>query len=343
MDDIKQRYIDEATEKGMSIVEKISGTRFIFKRDKCGHLFEADIGSVRHNKCSHCTVCASDLLQEYEKKFGLTLVEKLSNIKNKYKIGSCGHNVDLFKTNVVRQDSIKCPECEAIAFTKHLDKFGLELVEYRTSDSIETANSDKVAKLRFKSCGHITNRIRSLKKNYAPCKECKDAERESIYSKNGIEFVEKVSLVKSLVRFLACGHERVVYDSAALRGNCVCHQCNESTFNKKSKIYLLKIMSNDGFEFLKFGYGKDIPNRVREYRMVGVESYSILYEDDFASGSEALSVEKSIHKKFKNHRLQSDVARKYLTRGGFSECYPIELLDDLLIEIKAVTKEASID
>lgn len=332
------RYVAEATEKGLTIISEGTYPKYIYRRNICGHIFEANPSSIRHNKCSTCAECTRINLRESEIKFGLTLIEKISNIKNKYRIELCGHHIELYKANVVRQEFVKCPICEANSFELHLDKYGLELIEYRTTDNITHSTKDKVAKLRFKACGHETNRIRTLSKGYAPCSECADANKKGVFDKNGLQFVSKVSNVKSLFRFKECGHERVVYDSAALRGNCLCQECNESSFNKKSKLYIIRIVTEDDNEFLKFGYGKDIVNRVREYRMKGVKEHLIIFEKDCESGTEAMLIEKAVHKALKGKTLSSLITKTYLTRGGFTECYPIYLLDTILKEIQDVER-----
>lgn len=342
MINIKQRYIDEAITRNMTIVAHVRGTRFLFKRDSCGHVFEADICSIRHNSNSWCRECASELLTSSEERLGLTFVEKVDNIRNKYIIKSCNHSVILYKANIVRNEDILCAECERIKLLANLEKHGLDLVEYRTTDDISVCNKNKVAKVRFKDCGHEVNRYRSFKQDYGTCEICAENKKNDIYESNGLIAISKISSVKTLFKFIECGHERVIYNSAAIRGNCLCQECNESPFNKKSKIYIIKILTNDGHEFIKFGYGKDITNRVREYRMKGVKEHSVLFEKYFDSGTDAMLVEKAVHKTLKGRNLPTDFTRKYLTRGGFTECYPLWLFDEIVQKLSNNEKEVNL-
>lgn len=340
MEEIKQRYIDEATAKDITIVRNVSGTRFIFKRNGCGHLFETNISSIRHNKNTFCKQCTDEKVKESEIRLGLIFVEKIDNIRNKYILNECGHSIIAHKSNIMKNESVLCRECEHEKLLSNLEKQNMELVEYRTSDNINKCKTNKIAKVRYKSCGHEVNRFRSFKHNYGDCEICTKANKDSVYSKNGLSFVSEVSSAKSLFRFNLCGHERVLYNSAALRGNCLCQECNESPFNKKSKIYIIKIITDTGEDFIKFGYGKDIKNRIREYRMKNVSNYSLLFEKDFDSGTEAMIIEKAIHKIFKYAVLPTSYTRTYLTKGGFSECYPSNMLDNILMQLN---KESSIE
>lgn len=342
MCNIKQRYIEDAATKDMVIVSHVKATRFLFKRNSCGHIFEADISAIRHNKNTLCKECTSERLLKAEKDLGLTFIEKIDNIRNRYVIEKCGHSIALYKANIVRNEGVICQECEMHKLLTNLEKHGLELVEYRTSDDVNVSNRNKVAKVRFKECGHTVNRFRSFKHDYGSCEICAENNRNLIYNKNGLSLIATINSAKSIFKFNNCGHERIMYNSAAIRGNCLCQECNESSFNKKSKIYIIKIVTNTGEEFLKFGYGKDIPNRVREYRFKNVNEYFVLFERDFNSGADAMLVEKSVHKALKGKTLPIDYSRKYLTRGGFTECYPMDMFDEIMQELCNKEKEVAI-
>lgn len=337
--DVPQKYIKEAEEKGLTVIGKSKEQgKLIYKRKTCGHVTEIQVSSVRHNKKTFCSQCTEDELKRCEDKYGLQFIRKVNNLKNEYFVKSCGHNIVLFKTNLMRSKGFSCQECEYEAFTKHLAKFDLEIVEFNTSDPLETKSKNKTAKLRFKGCGHITNRIRSLTKDYAPCYECRQKEKADVYSDNGMELVSRISSVKSLYRFKSCGHERVFYESAALRGNCVCTECQSNAFSEESKVYLLKVTTENEGSFLKFGYGKNLNNRIREYRAKNVSKFEVLFEKDFDRGIDALKVEKAIHKKFSNVRLDSSYTKQFLTRGGFTECYPLSSLDSFIEELEAINE-----
>ena len=109
------RYVAEAAEKGLTIISEGTYPKYLYRRNVCGHIFEANPSSIRHNKCSTCAECTRINLQEAEIKFGLTFIEKISNIKNRYRIESCGHHIELYKANIVKQEFVKCPICEAFA------------------------------------------------------------------------------------------------------------------------------------------------------------------------------------------------------------------------------------
>ncbi len=53
----------------------------------------------------------------------------------------------------------------------------------------------------------------------------------------------------------------------------------------------------------------------------------------FSTGLEAIKVEKSLHSDYKDSRLPLEDMRKYHTRNGFTECYPISLCSTLREEL----------
>jgi hypothetical protein len=57
------------------------------------------------------------------------------------------------------------------------------------------------------------------------------------------------------------------------------------------------------------------------------------------TGREVIKIENTIHEKFDEYNLDKNYMRKYLTESGFTECYPVEILDRLNAELDEVEKK----
>lgn len=111
-----------------------------------------------------------------------------------------------------------------------------------------------------------------------------------------------------------------------------CNNCDESHFNKPSSVYLIMITNND-LSWLKLGYSKNLNFRLNSYGLSADASIRILAEKNFSKGVDALHFEKMLHCKFKKYRLDRVKMKELHKHSGFTECYPIELLDNLVENI----------
>lgn len=261
-------------------------------------------------------------------------------IGSKYRciINACGHTSDYYLANLEKTDeSAKCIICYDQEYFKRLANNGIEMLEYTSTTENITKNHKKVGRFKFVKCGHEFNAIRHhVGADKTKCQDCYKKEVSDLLNSNGYTFVKKTTPVKSIYKFNSCGHSREFFDSAALRGNAICRECNVSTYDKPSYIYLLEI-ETDSWSFVKLGYGKDIKNRVREYRLVKECKVTVIKTVYFETGMSALLVEKSLHKKYANQRLNPDDICVYFNRQGFSECYPKAMQDTLLKELEELS------
>ncbi len=245
----------------------------------------------------------------------------------------CGHEQDVCYTNSTRKDAIGGPICKQcqkeakdVLFTKH----NYEVLDQITKDKF----------LVKKPCGHITHAYIDHMKHYdvIECREC-IFERHLRFCENmGLEYIEPRSPTKALYKFKCCGAEKELFKIAVERGNCLCPSCGNGWMTKPSKLYLFEMETTSGFVFLKFGYGKDLNNRLREYRLKDCTLKNIIYTIDLPSGFVAMKEELRIHGEL-GERLDKVEMRKYLTRGGFSECYDHSKLDSILTKMKALKGE----
>lgn len=331
--EVNPKYIEEALRKGYEIVEHVDKNVYKYKRIECGHIVSVETANMRHQKRTICRQCDQIKYENQFKIKGLTLVKENPPTKpDLFVIDSCGHTAEIFRANLFKSnDKYKCQVCYKEKYNKTLDEKGIELVEHNARVS-RYSRPSKVAKFRYKHCGHEFTYVRHAVDTISDCPICYKQKVTETYLSNGLELVQETSQAKAVYKFIECGHERELYKSAAIRGNCICHVCNNTAWSKPSKIYILKFETNSGFKFIKFGYGKNINNRLREYRTNNLTLLNILFDFDTQSGYSAMLVEKSIHKDFAKDSLENSEMKQYFANTGYSECYPVSMCSTLIEE-----------
>lgn len=277
-----------------------------------------------------------EMLTEHFAKFnctylGLPRFERKGDLRFRaVRFNSCGHERDLVHSNSLRKGSSGpiCNQCQDEAKQSLFTKHNYEIIEKITKDKY----------LVKKPCGHIAHAyIPHMKSSdKITCFYCNLESHLEYCEKLGVEYLEQTNSAQALYKFKCCGEVKELYKIAVERGNCLCPSCGNGWMTKPSKIYLFELETNTGFSFLKFGYGKDLENRVREYRLKDCTFKSLIYSVDLPSGRIAMKEELRIHSEL-GTPLDSNMMRKYLTRGGYSECYPIIKLESIISKMKDVS------
>lgn len=324
---VPSRLVDEADEKGYELLV-FFGKTALYKRKECGHLLIASVSNVRHQSRCICAQCRDESKKKLLEQRGVSIVEHISALKAKIKIHACGHVQMTDKSNLYSHTTkFKCFQCveeniDSLCKEKDITLLARQAPPHLVS---HLQRSQNYMHLKYNKCGHDFVAMPSHLKRMGKCETCIQENYNLKLKSNGYNLIKMTSVAKGVFSFDACGHERELYLSAALRGNAICNTCNVSTFDIPSKVYLFKFTTEDGYEFLKFGYGKNLKERVREYRPKHCSLTDTLINIDILTGRQALEIEKAVHAKMKEFRLPSDTMRKYLTRGGYSECYPCEV------------------
>jgi hypothetical protein len=90
------------------------------------------------------------------------------------------------------------------------------------------------------------------------------------------------------------------------------------------------------FDWLKLGYSKDIPSRIKGYGLSDECSCKILKIIYYDTGRSAKAKELSIHAKFKEkYRLDQSYMKRFHKLNGFTECYQIGAKKLLLSEFES--------
>lgn len=261
---------------------------------------------------------------------GLPRFEKKGDLRFRaIRFNSCGHEKDLAHMNSMRVGSTGpvCNQCQDEAKQSLFVKHSYEIIEKVTKDKY----------LVKKPCGHVAHAyIPHMKSSdNIPCLYCNLEKHLEYCEKAGVDYIEQTNSAQALYKFKCCGTVKELYKVAVERGNCLCPSCGNGWMTKPSKLYLFELETDSGLIFLKFGYGKDLENRVREYRLKDCKFKSLIYSVDLPSGQIAMKEELRIHSEL-GETLDSNTMRKYLTRGGYSECYPLSKLESIITKMKDV-------
>lgn len=332
-----EQYEKEASEKGYSLDSFITNELVNYTRLSCGHKFTFLTSTMRHQKRNICRECNELKFKAVIENRDIEVIERVNISTFTFKVNKCGHIMTSSIHNLAKtQGPVNCTACVVKEFERRCLELKLEVLE-NPANIMELGtkvNPHKYAKFLRKDCGHAFIALRHNIKNLEICTVCSQIAKTKLLNNNGYEFVSKTnSNVKSIYKFIHCGHTRVLFDSAALRGNGVCHVCNNTSHTAKSKLYILKFQTVDGLNFLKFGYGKNTTNRIREYCLNDARFIEQLFEVEVETGIKARSIENSIHKTLLVFKFPNEQMKKYLTKSGYSECYPSDLLETLKSEI----------
>lgn len=331
-----QKYSKEAEAKGFTLIRLLDGGIGEYKRNDCGHVSEKQVANIRHQKQNTCLMCSSEEHERLMEAKGLSFVRKLNSQTNLYKVTDCGHEASSTKANLAKTPNKRydCLECYAEKEKQLLDSMGIEMLSYRADVVSCKTRPHKYALYRFKDCGHEFTYIRhAIQYGKQNCQVCTDNAAKEALKSHGYYLVGELAPIKITIGFNSCGHTRLVYRSAAVKGNCICQECKITAYKRPSKIYAIELETDTG-TFIKYGYGKSVKARLREYGLTGAEVKKILFDIDVQTGNDALKIEKKVHSMFSDKRLNKEEMRKYFKNTGFSECYPKEIGS----ELEAVTK-----
>lgn len=168
---------------------------------------------------------------------------------------------------------------------------------------------------RFNACGHEHElQLGKVRKNSFGCGQCVQAKlnREA-------EAVDLTLLGPGknaryrLYRFNACGHEQEILTGGVRLDNFVCNQCEETSRDLPSHVYLLEIQVGEE-NWLKLGFAKTVSSRIKRYGLPKSAKITKLVVIDFETGREAHEYEASLQTKYKRRRLPLKRMKKFHTK-----------------------------
>ena len=328
----------EANKRHLSIVGKGSKPNYRLYHNKvCGHRYEIVTSHVRlaSNKPYQpypCPTCLYEPRIKEANAAGLILYAESSRkgAKNKSYLyqAQCGHSIER-RADQIRIGDWRCQACVDTKLNQEAEKAGLSLLAKGKDKAYRT--------YQFKNCGHVKEiPTAHVRNGMFHCDICFWDDIDDTLQKRGLKIIDKGRKSDSrLFQFLDCGHVQDIELQRAKDGSFVCHECDDTFYTLPSNIYLLRIVAPD-FEWLKLGYSKVLDTRVKQYQLPAgaiVEPLAIL---PTITGEEAIKIEKMLEQKYKKHKLEPAMMKKWHTTSGHTECYPMALRGDLEQEIAAL-------
>jgi hypothetical protein len=291
----------------------------------------------------------TEKLSEEAKKIGLTL-NGLSNNKKmtyrNYTVNKCGHTLDLCTGNVrkIGKSSLNfdCVECYNECNEQVKNEKGLVFIKQYEGNAFSRPHT--YSHFIIQKCGHeIILQTKQLKRTALRCKQCTENYNETLAEKRGLKYLGNAAdkLLPnrfSNYKFESCGHIRDIDRTCVERNNFKCQECNSTFLTQKSNLYVYKITS-DNFSFIKFGYGKNVENRIREYGLSNDCKAELVISCGVESGKIALKLEQTIHKEYLEYNLPHLEMKRYFRLTGHTECYPLEVKDAIINTIRNKVEE----
>lgn len=252
-----------------------------------------------------------------------------------YRKISCGHVLTLNHKNVSRLKTDYCKICTENKYRDFVELSGMEFICFSRKKTNGTLYVDVNL-----PCGHFKSiQTGNLLKGTYSCRVCLENKYKKVCESFGFKYIRHVSNAKHEVE-LPCGCRDIRHIGNILIGYWTCNIHNISHLDRESNIYLIKMKANDGNSWLKLGYANNLSERFNGYGFSGdVEPIKIVSTENARI---ALTIEKQLHTKFRKYSYDKELMICYMT-SGFTECYPLNMLQILMNELDAVEKEFNID
>ena len=324
-------HVEMAKEKGLKLLFRSNSRVYGYFELQCGHKSFLHYGAIRKMRTSpKCEQCSLQSFSERAKKVGLTFLTRINTKEDTgiYSCNTCGNALILQHANVnlSTEDKYRCSYCYNIKLKSTLDSMGLKLLSASKNDLPEF----------LLPCGHTKRMHKGALSVW--CKECQDVRLSSEALGSGIEYLKdiKPTKVDNKVYKLSCGCIKNLSPQRVKDGafECKVHDKRIIDFSRNGYVYLIKLKL-ENTEVLKVGFTLDVSGKGCRYHRYGLprDSVEVIKELMFVDGNIAYDTERTIHKKYKDSRLNPTELRK-LMKNGFTECYPVSMVELLLKELE---------
>ena len=306
---------------------------------KCGHSRDISTADVRVGHFS-CTECYSNEMSESFNYLGVENLgrpDKSSNVDTSqyYKIrySKCGHERLALQVHIIGRSLGECVVC----YENDLK------TNYETLHDIKILSKEAGAKrkISFNSCKHekvVT--LTNLKTGSFSCSICLTEKFKAEALEANLTYISPedttVSGEKKRHKYLAnCGHTILSKTSHIRLGHWTCRECNSGYLDRPNKLYVFKIKTK-GFEFIKLGYSQKPEYRKYDYKTDPDVVFDLVKVVALPTGRDAIIIENTLHKKYKHWNYPSKMMKDFIYESGFTECYPVELLNDFITELSEI-------
>lgn len=316
--------------------------RRIYIRD-CGHEEKYSNNYLRKHKINPCTICKESIILNNSKVNNFKVIDKnTDNLSYNIMFNDCGHSGRiLYKTAEVGNPT--CRVCLELRMAQ--DALNCNLTYLNTVDPKVIQNTNRTSIYRAYSCntcghidyyGHSAVHLKNVRCDVCYTNRLKE---EAVFE--NLEYLGLGTGRGKHFYKLPCGCLKNINPYAVKIGSWVCHEHEETYYNRPNNLYLLKI-TNEDYSWLKLGYAKHVATRFRGYNVRGDAKYELLYIREFDTTYEAMLVEKKLHTLLNTLKLDKIIMKNYMLGTGHTECYPLEVCDIIMEELKKV-KEIKYD
>lgn len=325
-----EKQKQEAKEKDMELISRTEKGCYGYYRMACGHFSVLHYGAVRKAKTNDfkCSECINEKYKQDATSVGLEIVPQ-DNYKKDTRLYKfmCGHIAELKASNIAHgKYPYTCQQCIDLELTTKIKEQGMELV----------SKGKKNKNLYRLSCGHTKVMSRaSVVSTLWRCKECYELKLHSDAEKRGIRYLPEFgrSTHEKRTYQLSCGCIKEIDKGCVVKGafECKNHPDRFIDFSGEISVYLSRFDFSMAPSVLKLGFAMDVEGRAQRYGLNG--SCTVLHKRTFSNGEQAVKLERNLHLLLKPFVIDKEEMRKYM-ENGFTECYPIEMLDEITTMIK---------
>ena len=323
-------HAEDCKRHGMELLSRSNHKSYGYYKMSCGHTTFLHYGAVRKAKTNNfkCKECLDIKLHREAEEIGIIYhsdvrVRQIND--SRYYTFPCGHS-RILKTANVRFKQVACNDCKEEQFRKEAEERGLTML---------SNESESATRLYRLPCGHNKRiNLTRVRDNSYKCRICQEDRYETEALDQGIHMLRDIKSSHHDYRVykLQCGCVKEIAISCVRNGSFECknHPDRSIDYTKPISVYLLKFILPIG-NVLKLGFAMDVKSRCGRYYLNG--SIEHLVERVFDNGQEAVDLEKKLHKKYKDFVLDKSTMSQYML-NGFTECYPMELQDDIINDIR---------
>ena len=248
-----------------------------------------------------------------------------------YRRLECSHE-RIFLHRNIEEGISECKQCRHEFYIKFVKELGFKFIKFSRPKKNSTLYVDVELK-----CGHYKSiQTGNLLANNFICKECWLADLNRSLTEAGIVVINHENGINwNCLLPYGCKSTLKINNIRKFSWSCKTHKFHSSHW--ESKVYLLKI-TTEKQSWLKLGVSAFPELRVAEYGITEDYKHEVLEQLDFKSGSLATKFEKKLHSKFKVNRLDPKFMKSAMKISGFTECYPLTMLQTLLAEFKTEIK-----
>jgi hypothetical protein len=321
---IDKKLSQEAEAQGCKLLSSSERGHYRLYALSCEHKQSVTVRNMRIGNF-HCKTCLEQKLHKEAREQRCELLGK--GVTYQYRLYKlpCRHEQEV-QTGHMRRGIFECKYCLEKKLAKEARDRGCQIL------ASEHRRHYRLYKLPCEHTQEIT--MQNMRIGQFECKICV-SER----------FLQEAKVHKSIVlgpgrnkNFrlyeLSCGHKQEVQLIHMRNGAFQCQTCEENNRTLPSSIYLLHIKRKNK-EWLKLGYARSVELRITQYGLSNDVEINIVKNAQVATGNLAHALEQKIHGAYKRKKITKQVAKDYGMLNGFNECYPLSMLEKLVMEFEA--------